>query len=311
MADKPSRALVLYGDGLARSISPTQTHLHTFASRAYCGFMALPNAPPSENEDARIIREFAELVDANEAFENLDVKSEDKNQKPSPFPSIGERFMGMKAAIITDNLGLKYFGDALGFKVFQWNEICSKTHCITESPLLASDLLKLLGFQDGKTQENFLFDLVFVHLEASKNENGLKDLEFLDRLVGDLLHTAGPETDVGSRLHMSVVLSYGATSGDSDLEFSFVDAKSKSNAETLPFYPRQSYMMKSGKPRENIRQHCPMLLAQYQKAVTRVDMVKSFSFRDFVENGGNLVIPADRFLHEVAFKLWKAPKYGA
>ena len=31
------------------------------------------------------------------------------------------------------------------------------------------------------------------------------------------------------------------------------------------------------------RQHCPMLLAQYQHAVTRVDAVESFSFSDFLE----------------------------
>lgn len=30
-----------------------------------------------------------------------------------------------------------------------------------------------------------------------------------------------------------------------------------------------------------------------------------------MQHGGNLTIPADRFLHEIAFKLWKAPKYGA
>jgi hypothetical protein len=30
-----------------------------------------------------------------------------------------------------------------------------------------------------------------------------------------------------------------------------------------------------------------------------------------MQNGGNLTIPADRFLHEIAFKMWKAPKYGA
>ena len=29
MADKPSRALVLYGDGLARFIDPSHTHLHS------------------------------------------------------------------------------------------------------------------------------------------------------------------------------------------------------------------------------------------------------------------------------------------
>ena len=30
-----------------------------------------------------------------------------------------------------------------------------------------------------------------------------------------------------------------------------------------------------------------------------------------MQHGGNLTIPADRLLHEIAFKLWKAPKYGA
>jgi hypothetical protein len=29
------------------------------------------------------------------------------------------------------------------------------------------------------------------------------------------------------------------------------------------------------------------------------------------QHGGNIAMLAERFLHEVAFKLWKAPKYGA
>ncbi|GFP99349.1 hypothetical protein PHJA_002079000 [Phtheirospermum japonicum] len=304
MADKPSRALVLYGDGLARSISPAQTRLYSFASRASCGFMALPGSPPSEYEDTRVIREFAEILDANKAFENLDTKtlSADKSQAKCVFPSVAERFMGMKAAIITDNLSLKSFGDMLGFQMLQWNELRDK------SP---SELLKLLGFQEGTILETGFFDLVFVHVEAGKNTDGLEGLELLDHLVGDLLELAQPETDIGSRLHMSVIMSYGATLGDDDLELSISCNKSKNDGEFSSLFPRQSYMVKAGKARENVRQHCPMLLAQYQSAVTRVDMVKSFSFKDFTENGVNLVIPADRFLHEVAFKLWKAPKYGA
>lgn len=47
MADKPSRALVLYGDGLARFLNPSHTHLHSLASLASCGFLALPHYPPS------------------------------------------------------------------------------------------------------------------------------------------------------------------------------------------------------------------------------------------------------------------------
>ncbi|KAK4422229.1 hypothetical protein Salat_1805200 [Sesamum alatum] len=313
MADKPSRALVLYGDGLARFISPAHTHLHSFASRACCGFLALPHSLPSENEDTRIIREFGELLDANEAYQNLDPKAigEDKSQEKCAFPTLAERFMGMKAATVTDDLGLKSFGGMLGFKVLQWNELCRKSESLAESPNFASELLKLLGVQDGKIIDSNDFDLVVVHVGAGEEMNGHKDVEFVNSLVGDLLHMAQSETDVGSRLHMSVIMSYGATLGNDHLELSFSDSKPENNSEFSLLFPRQSYTMKAGKPRENIRHYCPMLLAQYQKAVTRVDTVESFTFRDFFEKGGNLVTPADRFLHEVAFKLWKAPKYGA
>ncbi|KAL0447401.1 UNVERIFIED_CONTAM: Calcineurin B-like protein 10 [Sesamum latifolium] len=313
MADKPSRALVLNGDGLARFITPAQTHLHSFASRACCGFLALPHSPPSENEDTRIIREFAELLDANEAYQNLDPKriGEDKSEEKCAFPTLAERFMGMKAATVTDNLGLKSFGGMLGFKVLQWDDLCRESDSLAESPNLASELLKLLGFQDGKIIDSNDFDLVVVHVGAGEKMNGHKGVEFLNCLVGHLLHIAQSETDIGSRLHMSVIMSYGATLENDHLELSVSDSKPENNSEISLLFPRQSYTVKAGKPRENIRHYCPMLLAQYQKAVTRVDTVESFTFRDIIENGGNLVIPADRVLHEVAFKLWKAPKYGA
>ncbi|XP_058001821.1 uncharacterized protein LOC110631778 isoform X2 [Hevea brasiliensis] len=37
-------------------------------------------------------------------------------------------------------------------------------------------------------------------------------------------------------------------------------------------------------------------------------MRQTFSFIDFKEHGGNGMIPADRFMHEVAFKVWKDPR---
>ncbi|KAL3645966.1 hypothetical protein CASFOL_011146 [Castilleja foliolosa] len=45
----------------------------------------------AENKDIRIIREFAEILDANEAFENLDTETlseEDTSQAKCLFPSI-------------------------------------------------------------------------------------------------------------------------------------------------------------------------------------------------------------------------------
>lgn len=306
MADKPSRALILYGDGLIRSLAaaPSLSHLHSFASRASTGFLALPHSPPSENEEARVVREFAELLDSSQLCNNLDAQGslEDKNETTCGFITISERFMGMKTALITDNLSLKSFATKLGVTVLRWND---------DVPLLASKLLKLLGFQEGKIVDSSEFDLVIVHVGAGDKLNDLKDIEFLNLMVGNLLRLEQSNADISSRLHTSVIMSYGAVLDGDQIQFSVSGDKHESNSElSLPF-PRQSYTMKAGKPRENVRHHCPMLFAQYQKAVTRRDMVESFCFRDFIENSGNLVIPADRLLHEVAFKLWKAPKYGA
>ncbi|XP_041993998.1 uncharacterized protein LOC121744508 [Salvia splendens] len=313
MADKPSRGLVLYGNGLARFLSPAHTHLNSLASRALCGFLALPHSPQSENEDMRIVREFAELLDANEAYESTAVKGicDYTPQEKCAFPSVAERFMGMKAAIVTDNSSVESFGGMVGFKVFSWKEISGNDGSSAESSHLASEVLKLLGFQEGKELDLGIFELIFVHIGANTKMNGVEGIDLVNRLVGDFLHKASPGSNIGSRLHVSVIMSYGATLGDKDLELSVSNAGKKGDSELSHLFPRQSYMMKAGKPRENIRQQCPMLLAQYQHAVTRVDAVESFSFSDFLENGGNLVIPVDRFLHEVAFKLWKAPKYGA
>jgi len=47
MADKPSRSLVLFGDGFARFVDSSHTHFHSLASLSSCGFLSLPNSPPS------------------------------------------------------------------------------------------------------------------------------------------------------------------------------------------------------------------------------------------------------------------------
>ncbi|XP_022893925.1 uncharacterized protein LOC111408392 [Olea europaea var. sylvestris] len=173
MADKPSRSLVLYGDGLARLVNPTLDHLHSFASRASCGFLSLPHAPSSGK-----IRKAYRLI-----------------------------LKGKNDSTVLVLATIFFFRKLTRHLSFEFTEPC-----------------------DGE------------FLECSC------DLIFPTRALSNVF---------------------------------------------------------------DYRHHCPMLVAQWQNAVTRKDMVKFFSFRDFNENGGILTIPADRFLHEVAFKLWKAPKYGA
>ncbi|KAI3728128.1 hypothetical protein L6452_16758 [Arctium lappa] len=309
MADKPSRGLVLYSDGLARFVNPSHTHLHSLAAQSLCGFLSLPRFPPTENVDGTTVGEFLNLVDAYEDYTTLSVESQDK----CVTPTISERFMGVRAALITENTRLKACGGKLGLSVFQSNELINESSSLVDSPvnLVAMELLKLLGIQGERVLDTSQFDLVFVHVGAHEEGQVSKYTEYINSLVGEIISKAKPESEIGSRLHFSVVLSYGGTSKDDESVFSMSNKNRNTDSNFASLFPSQSYTMKGSNPRSNVRDYCPMMITQWQDAVTRKDTVETFSFQDFLENGGNLTIPSDRFVHEVAFKLWKAPKYGA
>ncbi|KAK9208220.1 hypothetical protein WN944_000574 [Citrus x changshan-huyou] len=293
MADKPSKALVLYGDGFARFVEPSHAHLHSLASKAACGFLSLPIAPPSESEEERIVREFAVLIDANQDYlsgigeHTTELKCEEK----SPFQTISNRFMGLKAALITTNSRLKSFGDKLGFATLQLNELIETSDSLSGSPIevMASELLKLLGFQRGKMEEVSQFDLVLVHIGAGEKTNDDKgkavahDLEYINALVGVILQMAQPASEVGSRLHLSVVLSYGQVLEADNSNLSVLISIDEKSFDLSALFPRQSYTMKGETSRNDVRHHCPMLISQWQYAVTRKDMAETFSFKDFKE----------------------------
>ncbi|KAL6974910.1 hypothetical protein U1Q18_044095, partial [Sarracenia purpurea var. burkii] len=106
--------------------------------------------------------------------------------------------MGMPSAIITNNLKLKSFGSKLGFTVLRLGDIIDNSHTVAELPLdvLTSELLKVLGFQEGKTSETSLFDLVFIHI-GDGQKNGQKDIEYVNDLIGGIMNVAKPGTEIG------------------------------------------------------------------------------------------------------------------
>ncbi|KAF5468000.1 hypothetical protein F2P56_012197 [Juglans regia] len=220
------------------------------------------------------------------------------------------RFMGMKAVIITKNSSLKVFGAKLGLTVLESNDLVKNLHSLAEVPadVVASELLNLLGFKEGKTLETSEYDLVCVHVgdggrvSGEKNKAVAKDMEYVNSLVGDIMKIAQPGSEIGSRLHLSLMMSYGHVPEDDDPNLSVLTTKDEKKSDLLMLFPRQSYTMRGENQRQDVRHHFPMLIAQWQYGVTRKYMTK---------HGGNLAIPADRFIHEVAFKLWKAPNYGA
>ncbi|XP_027330241.1 uncharacterized protein LOC113846328 [Abrus precatorius] len=318
MADKPSRSLVLFGDGLARFIDSSHTHLHSLASLSSCGFLTLPNSRSSESKDERAVREFAVLLDACHIYLNMKGQNTDNDNQEDPSKqTLPDRFMGMKAAILTNNLSLKSFSAKLGFTVLQLDELVKNCSAELQHNVVPLGLLKLLGFQEGKVLDNDYFDLVFFHIGAGEKDNcyeqdvAAADAKYMDALVGEIMSQTQPGSDISSRLHLSLVMSYGNVLEGDDSKFSVSKRVEEKSSYLSVLYPLQSYAMKGGVPRKDVRQHSPMLIAQWQYAVTRKDNAERFSFDDIMQHCGNLTIPADRFLHEIAFKLWKAPKYGA
>lgn len=307
MADKPSRALVLYGHGLATLIKPCHSHIHTVASRACCGFLALDHVSPlPEAVDENLIRELAQLLDASEAFCSADGEKDLQTEATKQVPTLAERYMGMRAAIVTSTPAVKCFGEKIGFTAVEFDKMGDGQ----SSDDAAFELLKLLGFQNGKALDMDHFDLVFVHLGANVKENGHHDLDYVNKLIGKILEVAQPGSEIGTRLHLTLVMSFRDSMAD-DPNLSLMSLNDGNKSDLSLIFPRQSYTLKGVNLRNGIRHHCPMLIAQWQDGVTRKDMAEEFSFSEFRKHGGNLAMPADRFLYEVAFKLWKAPKYGA
>ncbi|KAG9443344.1 hypothetical protein H6P81_014684 [Aristolochia fimbriata] len=304
MADKPSRALILYADGFAPLVSASHSQLHALASRASCGFLSVRDSPDKEEE--RLLRELSELLDVHDAHIPRKEELLDQDaQANKELPTMSERFMGMKAAMLTTCPEVDIFGRKLGFSALSFDQLMN----LPDAFSAATKLMQYLGFSGGEALEKSDYDLVFVHISPSGNARD--QLDWLNALVGGILQIAEPGSGIASCLHLSLVMSFGSVSSTEN-QHSLLHLPEKDTNSTLSqLFPRQSYSMKGGKLVNDIRHHHPMLVAQWQEAVTRKDMTETFSFEDFQEHGSNLAIVADRFLHEVAFKLWKAPKYGA
>lgn len=284
MADKPARALVIYGDGVMPAVTPHHSHLHQLAATGSSGFLALRELPSPIDPNEREVIELAQLLDLFDAGDGA-------------FPSMAERFMGMKSTFVTNSNSALAFSKRAGFSA------ATLLTDSTDAAATASNLLGLLGFTESSAKET-PNELVFLHVSGSKAE-----ADFLNSLIGCVQEASKEGSLAYGRLFLVVVLGYGDIRG---LEI----VPSLKEEISLPpalaaLRPRQSYTMKAGKPVQGLREDYPLLAVYNQVAVTRRDEVQEFSFEDFRKRAGNLVMLVDRFLYEVAFKLWKAPKYGA
>jgi len=77
------------------------------------------------------------------------------------------------------------------------------------------------------------------------------------------------------------------------------------------YIPLQSCMIKDGLPFSPLIPERHMLVSYHHLSTTRTDKIQNWNEDEIRYNAGNGTILIDRFMHEVAFKLGKLPKYGS
>ncbi|KAK6927287.1 hypothetical protein RJ641_005878 [Dillenia turbinata] len=332
-----NRGLVLYGDGLASFISSDHANLHSLASRGCSGFLSLPHFPPSAFCHVLIFRAHADDSNLLRMANSLPV---DPGVSQYQAFQIGKlqvwRIYGNESCHNHKQHSCQIFWRKGGFSVLQFKELLAD--CEASLEVVTLKILELLGFQYGKAVKTGQFDIVVVHIRAGEKANILEhkitisDIELVDGLAGKIIDIAQPRSEIGSLLHLSVVMSYWCCVRGGGPRSSILRMQDPNRNDLSVLFPRQSYAMRGESPGKNIGYVFKLkseqaLLPNVSPAVAGgcdpKDMAETSSFKEFKEicslkvaffsscSGGNLVIPADRFLHEIASKLWKAPKYGA
>nr|CDM80479.1 unnamed protein product [Triticum aestivum] len=198
MADKPSRALVLYAAGHAALLAGGgggKGQLDAFASIASCSFLSVRT--PVVNEDggdrnSDSILELAQLLDVCDALYSVkDGEIARVDPQELPVPKLSERFDSGSGSSSKD------------------------TRIIDRA-------FTLLGFAEGNVQDASEFDLVFVHATMENTTSklgklGMKTyLNRLDKLVASVMEAAPVGSAVAARIHVSVILSYGSATANKE-----------------------------------------------------------------------------------------------
>lgn len=162
--------------------------------------------------------------------------------------------------MVTNCPRVSSFAANLGFHVFQTNDFAalSGSSSVTKEVGVVNRAFGLLGFSDGNVQEASEFDLVFMHVAMENTSSklgklGMKtDLNRLEKLVAAVMEAAPIGSAISSRIHVSVILSYGSSSGNKD-GFSISTSLPEADSDLNLLRPHQSYTMKAGHTLDDVR----------------------------------------------------------
>ena len=83
---------------------------------------------------------------------------------------------------------------------------------------------------------------------------GMKtDLNRLDKLVAAVMEAAPVRSAIATRIHVSVILSYGSATENKEEACLIINSSTETDSDLKLLRPRQSYTMKAGKTLDDVR----------------------------------------------------------
>jgi len=168
----------------------------------------------------------------------------------------------------------------------------------TQAQLFIEPIQKYLEKKD--------IDLILVHLDKdaittsnTTHDKIINGLEVFDSIIGHFIQNQS--------VYIIVVL--GSDNSFTHEVENYFYPKLFSDANGI--IPLQSYTIKNREKIVDIENFRHFVVAYHHQTTTRRDLTAHFSEREISKNGANGNMLIDHFMHELAFKLGRAAKYGA
>jgi len=272
-------------DTVLESNSGKFPHLNNLANLGCAGLLVVRPIQNTDNKDLTSQKEVSQLLGIyNECF-NTDGTTKNSRKKYT-------EYSGILAASISNSGSISSFFQNLSIPHTSINN--------TQAQLFIEPIQKYLESED--------IDLVLVHLDAnaitttsnnSTHDKIINGLEVFDTIIGHFFQN--------QYVYLIVVLG-SDNSFTHEVENYFYP---KLFSDPNGIIPLQSYTFNNRDKIVDIENFRHFVVAYHHQTTTRRDLTAHLSEREISKNGANGKMLIDHFMHELAFKLGRAAKYGA
>eukprot|EP01023_Acetabularia_acetabulum_P064529 TRINITY_DN8366_c0_g3_i2.p1 TRINITY_DN8366_c0_g3~~TRINITY_DN8366_c0_g3_i2.p1 ORF type:complete len:354 (-),score=49.09 TRINITY_DN8366_c0_g3_i2:275-1336(-) len=318
--EPPPKCFIFLADGFVNenlinsSIAP---HLNGIARAGTSGFLAVRKN--LENNSKNLLTQLFGMVDKD-------------GQLLQQCKTLQDRFKGMKVSMVSHDENIVQIAKQVGCEIYSDFFGQNDVNYMFDPKKTSNYILKKLGIQENEDQNlSDEIDILIFHLNQSLGVAETPDskLQWMDQIIRNLnmsqkftsevisilLLTSNESSSLGGAKKLlrkeKEIIQIGKP-----MQFKRKGQHSSSkiqgqNQDFLSIVrPAQSFEF-LGLDNVEVDDARAVLCVKKLAGVFRCDECSKIGFKECYDKGGDIAILIDRFLHEIAYKLARAPKYGA